>query len=561
MFGRGRVAKLALSSLLLSPAHGLRLYPALSTTRLRGGSSSFAMSATATVEAAPAAPIEKFRLDYAAPPYAIDTVHLDCHIAEEETLVKTRLEIERAAGVADGTPMVLDGDAEAVQLREITLDGAALVEAEDYTLTDETLTLLRPPAGASFTLESTVSIKPQENLQLSGLYKSSGNYVTQCEAEGFRRITFFQDRPDIMAKYSVRVEADKDKYPLLLSNGNELSKGELDGGRHFAEFEDPFPKPSYLFALVAGHLEGIEDTFTTVSGRKVRLAVWSEAENIDQLDWAMQSLKDSMTWDEQTYGREYDLDVYHIVAVNDFNMGAMENKGLNVFNTACVLAKPSTATDGDYQRVQGVVGHEYFHNWSGNRVTCRDWFQLTLKEGLTVYRDQHFTSDMTSAAVKRIEDVRIMRSAQFTQDAGPMAHPIRPESYIAMDNFYTVTVYNKGAEVIRMYATLLGWPGFRKGMDLYFQRHDGTAVTCDDFRSAMADANGADLTQFERWYTQAGTPTVTLSDKKIADGTFSLTLSQSCADTPNQPASEKQPFHIPVSCALFDKKTGKKVDE
>jgi len=405
-------------------------------------------------------------------------------------------------------------------------------------------------ATCPFVLTTTVSIAPQKNTQLSGLYKSSGMYVTQCEAEGFRRITYFQDRPDVMAKYEVRVEADKSKYPLLLSNGNEVSQGEAKDGRHWASFVDPFPKPSYLFALVAGDLGGIESSFVTSSGRTVRLALWSEYENVDQLDWAMQSLKDSMKWDEDTYGCEYDLDVYHIVAVNDFNMGAMENKGLNVFNTAAVLAKPSTATDADFERVQSIVAHEYFHNWSGNRVTCRDWFQLTLKEGLTVFRDQHFSQDMTSAAVRRIEEARIIRTAQFTQDAGPMAHPIRPESYIAMDNFYTVTVYNKGAEVIRMYRTLLGAESFRKGMDLYFERHDGSAVTCDDFRRAMADASGKDLDQFERWYLQAGTPTVTATSSYDADAKkYTLSLAQSTPPTPGQ--ETKLPFHIPVEVALL----------
>ena len=527
---------------------------------LRGGRSAALMS---TAVAAPEAPVEKFRKDYAAPPYRIDSLTLNFDIHEEETLVTASLAIERAAGTAVGVPMELDG--EDLDLRAIDIDGTALAAGEGYALgAKEGLTLLSPPAGDKFTLTTTVAIKPQENTQLSGLYKSSGNYVTQCEAEGFRRITYFQDRPDVMATYKVRVEADKAAYPLLLGNGNEVGKGDVGAGRHYAEFVDPFRKPSYLFALVAGKLEGIESTFTTCSGRSVRLAVWSEPHNIDQLDWAnidqfwrnysgrcpMQSLKDSMKWDEQTYGREYDLDVYHIVAVDDFNMGAMENKGLNVFNTACVLAKPSTATDGDYGRVQGVVAHEYFHNWSGNRVTCRDWFQLTLKEGLTVFRDQHFSSDMTSEAVKRIEDVRILRAAQFPQDSGPMAHPIRPESYIAMDNFYTVTVYNKGAEVIRMYRTLLGVDGFRKGMDLYFERHDGQAVTCDDFRAAMADANNVDLTQFERWYTQAGTPTLTCQGAyDAAAKRYTLTLSQSTEATPGQP--NKEPFHIPVAVGLL----------
>jgi aminopeptidase N len=502
--------------------------------------------------AAGAPPVEKFRKDYAALPYSIDSVDLDFNVQTDETLVTSTLKLTPKGG----GPLVLDG--EDLRLVSAEVDGKELPK-DAYELGEETFTLHNPPSS-SFTLKTVVGIEPAKNTQLSGLYESSGNLCTQCEAEGFRRITYFYDRPDCMSAFTCRVEADKKKFPILLSNGNEVGRGDL-GDRHWASFEDPFLKPSYLFALVAGDLGGIQGTFTTKSGRDVDLRIWSEHRNCNQLDWSLESLKRAMKWDEETYGLEYDLDVYHVVAVEDFNMGAMENKGLNVFNTACVLAAPQTATDGDYDRVLGVVAHEYFHNWSGNRVTCRDWFQLTLKEGLTVYRDQTFTEDQTSRAVKRIDDVRVMRSAQFAQDAGPMAHPIRPESYVAMDNFYTVTVYNKGADVIRMYATLLGWEGFRKGMDLYFERHDGSAVTCDDFRSAMADANSVDLTQFERWYTQAGTPTVELSDKKVADGTFSLTLSQSCADTPNQPASEKQPFHIPVSCALFEKKTGKKVDE
>ncbi len=494
------------------------------------------------------APKEIHRLDYKPFPYAVDTLKLDFVVHDTETIVTSTMKLTPRHDTRPNEPLFLHG--EDLELRSISLDGTPL-PADAYTLTDEGLTLLAPPAAA-FELVSTVAIQPAKNTQLSGLYQSSGNLCTQCEAEGFRRITYFPDRPDVMTVYKVRVEADKARFPVLLSNGNEVAKGACAGApeRHWAEFEDPFRKPSYLFALVAGNLGGISSEFVTCSGRKVDLKLWSEFENLDQLDWAMQSLKDSMAWDEKAYGREYDLDVYHIVAVSDFNMGAMENKGLNVFNTACVLAKPSTATDGDYERVQGVVAHEYFHNWSGNRVTCRDWFQLTLKEGFTVFRDQHFSADMTSEAVKRIEDVRIMRSAQFLQDAGPMAHPIRPESYIAMDNFYTVTVYNKGAEVIRMYRELLGKEGFRKGTDLYFERHDGQAVTCDDFRAAMADANGADLGHFERWYTQAGTPTVAVAGAyDAAAGTYALTLTQSTPATPGQPT--KQPFHIPVAVGLL----------
>jgi len=491
--------------------------------------------------------VEKFRADYAPPPYRIDKLSLNFDIHEGETIVTSTLSIVPSSSAA-GT---LELDGEDLVLESVELNGAPLSEGTDYELTADGMTLKTLPLS-SFELKTVVKIVPEKNTQLSGLYKSSGMYVTQCEAEGFRRITYFQDRPDVMATYEVRLEAAKDRYPLLLGNGNEIDKGEAADGRHWASFSDPFPKPSYLFCCVAGDLGGIEDTYVTSSGRRVRLALWSEYENVDQLDWAMESLKQSMKWDEDTYGREYDLGVYHIVAVNDFNMGAMENKGLNVFNTAAVLAKPSTATDADYERVQSIVGHEYFHNWSGNRVTCRDWFQLTLKEGLTVFRDQHFSQDMTSAAVRRIEEARIIRSAQFVQDAGPMAHPIRPESYIAMDNFYTVTVYNKGAEVIRMYRTLLGWETYRKGMDLYFERHDGQAVTCDDFRQAMADASGRDLTQFERWYLQAGTPTVTASSVfDESSGTFSLTLSQSTPPTPGQ--DEKLPFHIPVEVGLLGK--------
>ncbi|KAJ8609027.1 hypothetical protein CTAYLR_008707 [Chrysophaeum taylorii] len=474
--------------------------------------------------------VEKFRADYKSLPYGVESVNLNFDIkSESSTYVTSKLRF-----VGGGGPLELDG--EDLKLVSLRVDG----EPVEYELTPDGLKIATPPP-APFELETVVEIDPKANTQLSGLYASSGNLCTQCEAEGFRRITYFYDRPDVMSKYTVRVEADKDAYPVLLSNGNEVGKG-VDGDRHWATFEDPFNKPSYLFALVAGDLGHIEDTFTTMSGRQVRLFVWSEHHNVGALDWAMHSLKTSMKWDEDRYGREYDLDVYHIVAVSDFNMGAMENKGLNVFNTACVLAKETTATDGDYERVLGVVAHEYFHNWSGNRVTCRDWFQLTLKEGLTVFRDQHFSEELTSPAAKRIEDIRIIRSSQFTQDASPMSHPIRPESYVAMDNFYTVTVYNKGAEVIRMYRTLLGEGGFRKGMDLYFERHDGEAVTCDDFRAAMADANGKDLTQFEEWYKQAGTPTIKVTERGVKDGAYRLTLTQSNGGKP--------PLHVPIKAAL-----------
>uniref|UniRef100_A0A7S0A2B6 Aminopeptidase N n=1 Tax=Pyrodinium bahamense TaxID=73915 RepID=A0A7S0A2B6_9DINO len=418
----------------------------------------------------------------------------------------------------------------------------------------------------TFGLRTKVVEEPEKNTQLSGLYFSGCMYCTQMEAEGFRRFTYFPDRPDVMSKYTrVRIEADRAKCPVLLGNGNKLEEGTCadDSSRHFAVFEDPFAKPCYLFAIVAGDLGSIEDKFTTMSGRTVKLAVFSERENVDQLSHAMVSLKNAMKWDEDRFGLEYDLDVYNVVAVNDFNMGAMENKGLNVFNTALTLARPDTATDGDYQRIEGVIGHEYFHNWTGNRVTCRDWFQLTLKEGLTVFRDQEFSGDMGSPAVKRIEEVRILRSAQFREDGGPMAHPIRPESYIAMDNFYTATVYCKGAEVIRMYQTLLGRDGFRKGMDLYFKRHDGSAVSCDDFRAAMADSNGRDLTQFEEWYLQPGTPQVEVrSSWSAGTGTFELTVKQKVGAGQAHLAQEKrreEPMLIPVVVGLLDKATGQEV--
>jgi len=494
-------------------------------------------------------PVEKFRKDYKEPDYWVRNVDLLIQIRDQQTTVTGKLKAERRQGAKESATLRLD--AEDVEVVSVSLNGKPL-SSSDYHFPEKDVLEITCSLPDKFELETVVKIKPEDNTQLSGLYKSSSMYCTQCEAEGFRRITPMLDRPDVMARYTVRIEADKKSCPVLLSNGNLVTKGDLGEGRHFAEWEDPFPKPSYLFAVVAGDLGSIKDSFTTKSGRKVALEIFSEHANVDQLDWAMQSLKDSMKWDEERFGLEYDLDVYNIVAVNDFNMGAMENKGLNVFNTACVLAKPSTATDSDYERVQGVIAHEYFHNWTGNRVTCRDWFQLTLKEGLTVFRDQQFSADMTSEAVKRIEDVRILRAAQFPQDDSPMAHPIRPESYIAMDNFYTATVYNKGAEVIGMYQTLLGKDGFRKGMDLYFKRHDGTAVTCDDFRAAMADANGVDLQQFERWYTQAGTPTVEAKTSYSPEKQrLELVLSQSCGPSPGQPT--KEPYHIPVRVGLIGK--------
>ncbi len=419
----------------------------------------------------------------------------------------------------------------------------------DYQVAEESLTL--QPDTASFTLDSTVVIHPESNTALEGLYKSGKMFCTQCEAEGFRKITYYLDRPDVMSTFTTTVSADKQAYPILLSNGNPIASGEEEDGRHWATWEDPFKKPAYLFALVAGDLWCVEDSFTTMSGRDVALRIYVEPENIDKCQHAMDSLKKSMKWDEEAYGREYDLDIFMIVAVNDFNMGAMENKGLNIFNSSAVLARAETATDAAHQRVEAIVAHEYFHNWSGNRVTCRDWFQLSLKEGFTVFRDSQFSADMNSPTVKRVEDVSYLRTHQFAEDAGPMAHSVRPESFIEISNFYTLTVYEKGAEVVRMIQTLLGEEGFRKGSDLYFERHDGQAVTVDDFVKAMEDANGADLTQFKRWYSQAGTPRLAVSERyDAAAKTYSLTFRQSCPPTPGQ--SEKLPFVIPVSLGLLD---------
>ena len=491
-------------------------------------------------------PVEKFRSDYCPPDFSIDHVELDFQLSADSTQVQARLQMQRTA---PGSATALQLDGEDLVLQHVAINGKQLAAA-DYVVNKEGMSIAQVPD--SFLLETTVQIRPQDNTQLSGLYSSGSMFCTQCEAEGFRRITFFPDRPDVMTTFTVRIEADKEAFPVLLSNGNLVDSGPADNNRHFAVWQDPFKKPSYLFALVAGDLGSISDSFTTASGREVALHIYSEHRNNDQLDYAMASLKKSMIWDEQVFGLEYDLDIFNIVAVGDFNMGAMENKSLNIFNTAYVLARPDTATDGDYEGIQGVIGHEYFHNWTGNRVTCKDWFQLTLKEGLTVFRDQQFSADMGSAAVKRIEDVKILRAVQFREDSGPMAHPIRPDSYIAMDNFYTSTVYNKGAEIIRMVHTLLGADGFRKGMDLYFERHDGQAVSCDDFRAAMADANQYDLQQFERWYLQAGTPSVQANGIWDPEAcTYRLTLTQNCAATPGQ--DQKLPFHIPVATGLLDR--------
>ncbi len=484
--------------------------------------------------------------EYRPPDFLIDTVELNFTLGEEETLVESRLKLRRnpAADSPPGTPnppLRLDG--EELTLKSIALDGLPLSSA--YFRIEPDGALVIPDAPDVFTLDIAAVIKPQLNTALSGLYTSGGNFCTQCEAEGFRRITWFLDRPDVSAKYWVRITADKQRYPILLSNGNPELRGDLDDGRHFATWVDPHPKPSYLFALVAGDLVALEDSFTTMSGRKVALAIWVRRGDEGKCAHAMASLKASMKWDEDTYGLEYDLDVFNIVAVSDFNMGAMENKGLNIFNTRYVLAKPDTATDTDYENIESVIGHEYFHNWTGDRVTCRDWFQLSLKEGLTVFRDQQFSADMGSAAVCRIADIRALRSSQFPEDAGPLAHPVQPESYLRIDNFYTATVYNKGAELIRMMHTLLGRDGFRKGMDLYIARHDNSAATIPDFVSAMQDASGVDLGEFARWYHQAGTPEITVEDRyDAAAKSYELTVSQKTPPTPGQP--EKEPVPIPI---------------
>ncbi len=484
--------------------------------------------------------------DYRPPAFLIERVELRFELGEPDTLVEATLTLQRGAGASPDMPLELDGDG--LSLVAISIDGAALAAA-DFEATPDRLRIKRVPA--EFELRITTRLRPQDNTELSGLYQSSGNYCTQCEAEGFRRITYFLDRPDVMARYTTVIVAEHDRYPVLLSNGNLAGTGTLEDGRHWARWEDPFPKPSYLFALVAGRLDYIEDHHVTMSGRRVQLFVYVQPHNIDMCGHAMNALKNAMRWDEQVYGREYDLDRYMIVAVDDFNMGAMENKGLNIFNSKYVLARPDTATDFDYEHIEGVIGHEYFHNWSGNRVTCRDWFQLSLKEGFTVFRDQEFSADMGSRAVKRIQDVNLLRTHQFREDAGPMAHPVRPDAYVEINNFYTATVYNKGAEVVRMLHTLLGASGFRRGTDLYFERHDGEAVTTDDFVRAMEDANEINLQQFRRWYSQGGTPVLSIKRYYDADAkSYTLTITQRCPATPGQ--VEKLPFHIPFAVALLD---------
>ncbi|MGB6055667.1 MAG: aminopeptidase N, partial [Burkholderiaceae bacterium] len=490
------------------------------------------------------------RKDYAAPAYLVDTVELGFDLDPVATRVASRLTLRRNPAASADAPLTLYG--EALELVALRMNGKPLPKRA-WRLDGGALQIANAPAQLTLDIETVTH--PDRNSSLMGLYVSNGNFFTQCEAEGFRKITYFPDRPDVMAKYTVMLRADRKKYPVLLSNGNLVEQGDLGDGRHYAKWEDPFKKPSYLFALVAGDLVCQEERFRLQSGREVLLQVWVEEGNLDKTQHAMDSLKNSIRWDEERFGLELDLDRFMIVAVGDFNMGAMENKGLNIFNTKYVLANPRIATDADYAGIESVVGHEYFHNWTGNRVTCRDWFQLSLKEGLTVFRDQEFSADMAGGesgrAVKRIDDVRVLRQAQFPEDAGPMAHPVRPDSYAEINNFYTVTVYEKGAEVVRMVQTLLGRDGFRRGMDLYFERHDGHAVTCDDFRAAMADANGRDLKQFERWYSQAGTPRVAVSTHYDAQHQrFELTLAQSCPPTPGQPA--KLPFHIPIAVGLLD---------
>ncbi len=525
--------------------------------------------------------------DYTPPAFLIETVDLDVDLHEDFARVRAKLALRRNPGAADPrAPLVLDGDE--LELESAALDGRVLAP-DEYALDDAHLTI--PGVPDAFTLETAVRIAPRKNTKLMGLYATKDGFFTQCEAEGFRRITFFVDRPDVMARYTTTIRADRDKYPVLLSNGNPVGRGEenppaanaatplnrgaenppaadaaapgkppaagaappLTGGRaarHWVKWEDPFPKPSYLFAMVAAKLDKLEDTFVTRSGRKATLQVWVEPGKLDQCAFAMQALKKAMKWDEEVFGLEVDLDCYMIVAVGDFNMGAMENKGLNIFNTRFVLARPDLATDTDFLNIDRVVAHEYFHNWTGNRVTCRDWFQLSLKEGLTVFRDQEFGADTYSRPVTRIQEVRSLRAVQFPEDAGPMAHPVRPQSYMEISNFYTATVYEKGAEVVRMIHTLIGPRAFRRGMDVYFRRHDGQAVTCDEFVEAMAEASGADFSQFLRWYDQAGTPTLEVTgDYDPATKRYTLTVRQSTPATPGQP--DKLPLHIPFAVGLI----------
>ena len=496
--------------------------------------------------------------DYRPPVFLVERTDLHFDLFEDHALVRSTLTIRRNDEVADSAKdesLILQG--QQLVLEKLLLNDRSL-SANEYLTDSETLTIPRiseqlGSIAGEFTLTCHTRIEPQNNTALEGLYRSGDMFCTQCEAEGFRRITYYPDRPDVMSIFTTTIVADREKYPVLLSNGNQVEQGidAKDSGRHWVTWHDPFKKPCYLFALVAGRLEHIEDRFVTCSGREITLKIFVESKDLDKCDHAMLALKNAMRWDEKVYGREYDLDIFMIVAVDAFNMGAMENKGLNIFNTSCVLANPATTTDAAFQRVEAVVAHEYFHNWSGNRVTCRDWFQLSLKEGFTVFRDSEFSADMGSRTVKRIEDVSLLRTAQFAEDAGPMAHPVRPDSYMEISNFYTLTIYEKGAEVVRMINHILGPENFRKGTDLYFERHDGQAVTTEDFVRAMEDASDIDLSQFRNWYTQAGTPALDISSSYDATRKeYALIVRQSCPSSPGQ--AEKLPFHIPLRLGLLD---------
>ncbi|MBE4372152.1 aminopeptidase N [Vibrio parahaemolyticus] len=489
------------------------------------------------------APQAKYRKDYQAPSHTITDIDLTFNLYDNDTIVTA---LSKVVQKGESTTLELDG--EGLELRSVKVDGEDWAHHE---VKEASLVLSDLPA--EFELAIITKIDPEANTALEGLYKSGGAFCTQCEAEGFRRITYYLDRPDVLAKYTTKVIADKATYPYLLSNGNRIAQGEAENGRHWVQWQDPHPKPAYLFALVAGDFDVLRDKYTTMSGRNVDLEIFVDKGNLDRAGHAMTSLINSMKWDEERFGLEYDLDIYMIVAVDFFNMGAMENKGLNIFNSKFVLANDQTATDRDYLGIEAVIGHEYFHNWTGNRVTCRDWFQLSLKEGLTVFRDQEFSSDLGSRAVNRIDNVRIIRGPQFAEDASPMSHPIRPDKVIEMNNFYTLTVYEKGSEVIRMYHTLLGEEGFQKGMKLYFERHDGTAATCEDFVSAMEDATGVDLKQFRLWYSQSGTPTLRVNSEYNAEAkTYALTVEQFTEATQDQ--AEKQALHIPFDIELYDSK-------
>ncbi|ELB2204791.1 aminopeptidase N [Vibrio parahaemolyticus] len=489
------------------------------------------------------APQAKYRKDYQAPSHTITDIDLTFDLYDNDTIVTA---LSKVVQKGESTTLELDG--EGLELRSVKVNG------EDWAHHEvKEVSLVLSDLPAEFELEIITKIDPEANTALEGLYKSGGAFCTQCEAEGFRRITYYLDRPDVLAKYTTKVIADKATYPYLLSNGNRIAQGEAENGRHWVQWQDPHPKPAYLFALVAGDFDVLRDKYTTMSGRNVDLEIFVDKGNLDRAGHAMTSLINSMKWDEERFGLEYDLDIYMIVAVDFFNMGAMENKGLNIFNSKFVLANDQTATDRDYLGIEAVIGHEYFHNWTGNRVTCRDWFQLSLKEGLTVFRDQEFSSDLGSRAVNRIDNVRIIRGPQFAEDASPMSHPIRPDKVIEMNNFYTLTVYEKGSEVIRMYHTLLGEEGFQKGMRLYFERHDGTAATCEDFVSAMEDATGVDLKQFRLWYSQSGTPTLRVNSEYNAEAkTYALTVEQFTEATQDQ--AEKQALHIPFDIELYDSK-------